>query len=73
MILHKAFKFRLYPNLEQRQALERQFGCARFVFNTFLRERMEYYATHQGEEKQGLNYNATARLMTALKRKTEHA
>ena len=73
MILHKAFKFRLYPNLEQRQALERHFGCARFVFNYYLRERMDYYAAHQGEEKQDLNYNATARLMTALKRKTEHA
>jgi putative transposase len=73
MIIHKAFKFRLYPNLEQRQALERQFGSARFVFNYFLRERMEYYAAHQGEVKQGLNYYDTARLLTALKRKPEYA
>lgn len=72
MIIHKAFKFRLYPNLEQRQALERQFGCARFVFNTLLQERMEYYATHKGEEKQGLNYYDTARLLTAMKQKPEY-
>jgi putative transposase len=73
MIIHKAFKFRLYPNLEQRQALERHFGSARFVFNYFLKERMDYYAAHQGEEKQGLNYNDTARLLTALKQKPEYA
>jgi len=49
MIIHKVFRFRLYPNLEQRQALERQFGCASFVFNTFLRERMDYYAATRGK------------------------
>jgi hypothetical protein len=27
MIINQAFKFRLYPNAEQRQALDRQFGC----------------------------------------------
>jgi putative transposase len=73
MLVHKAFKFRLYPNGEQRQALERQFGSARFVYNTFLRERMEYYAAHKGEEKQGLNYYDTARLLTALKQEPEYA
>jgi putative transposase len=72
MIIHKAFKFRLYPNAEQRQALDRQFGCARFVFNHFLRERMDFYAAHKGEEKQGLNYKDTAMLLTALKQKPEY-
>jgi putative transposase len=72
VISHKAFKFRLYPNLEQRQALERQFGSARFVFNYFLQERIDYFAAHKGEEKQGLNYYDNARLMTALKRKPEY-
>lgn len=73
MVIHKAFKFRLYPNAEQRQALERQFGCARFVFNYFLRERMDFYAAHKGEKKQGLNYNDTASHLTALKREPEYA
>ena len=73
MVTHKAFKFRLYPNAEQRQALERQFGSARFVFNYFLQERMDFYAAHKGEKKQGLNYNDTASHLTALKRKPEYA
>jgi hypothetical protein len=35
MGIHQAFKFRLYPNADQRQALARQFGCSRFVYNSF--------------------------------------
>ena len=33
MVIHQAFKFRLYPNVEQRIFLARQFGCARYVYN----------------------------------------
>jgi putative transposase len=73
MIINQAFKFRLYPNVEQCQALARQFGCTRFVYNYFLRQRMDYYAAHKGEEKQGLNYSDTARMLTTLKRQPEYA
>jgi putative transposase len=73
MIVNQAFKFRLYPNTEQRQTLDRQFGCARFVFNYFLRQRMDHYTAHQGEKKQGLNYYDNARMLTVLKRQPEYA
>ena len=73
MGIHQAFKFRLYPNADQRQALARQFGCSRFVYNTFLQQRMEYYAAHKGEPKQGLNYHDTALRLTAMKRQPEYA
>jgi len=73
MIFHQAYKFRLYPNAEQRQALDRQFGCTRFVYNYFLRQRMDYYAVHKGEKKQGLNYQDTARMLTVLKHQPEFA
>ncbi|MFB9802769.1 helix-turn-helix domain-containing protein, partial [Streptomonospora salina] len=33
------YRFRLYPNGPQRQALARAFGCARVVFNDGLRAR----------------------------------
>ena len=49
MGIHQAFKFRLYPNAAQRRALARQFGCSRIVYNTFLQQRTEYYATHKGD------------------------
>ena len=63
MVLHKAYKFRLYPNQAQQEHLARQFGCARFVYNHFLRQRLDHYAA-TGE---GLSYHATAKMLTALK------
>lgn len=71
MVIHKAFKFRLYPNVEQQQSLARQFGTCRFVFNHFLRQRMDFYAAHKGEKKQGLNYNDTAKMLTELKQQPD--
>jgi len=32
----KGIKFRLYPNQEQKELLEKQFGCSRFVYNWAL-------------------------------------
>lgn len=40
---HKAFKFRLYPTKEQKELLEKTFGCVRFVYNKMLAERKETY------------------------------
>jgi putative transposase len=68
MLFHKAFRFRLYPNVEQERALKQQFGASRFVFNYFLRLRMDFYTTHKEEQKQGLTYNDTAWMLTQLKR-----
>ena len=70
-VIHKAFKFRLYPNAEQRIALAQQFGCARMVYHHFLRQRIDFYAAHKGEKKQGLTYVETNKMLTALKRQPE--
>lgn len=40
---NKAFKFRLYPTLEQALFFNKTFGCCRFVYNTMLSERKESY------------------------------
>ena len=37
------YKFRIYPNASQRNLINRTFGCCRFVFNHFLRERIDQY------------------------------
>lgn len=34
--MYKAYKFRLYPNEEQKVLLNKSFGCARFVYNHYL-------------------------------------
>jgi putative transposase len=38
------YRYRIYPNAEQRQALARAFGCARVVYNDALRERQRAHA-----------------------------
>ena len=43
MIKHKAYKFRLYPNLEQKIFFEKTFGCSRFIWNQMLADRIAYY------------------------------
>lgn len=73
MLVNKAFKFRIYTTPELEKALSQQFGASRFVYNHFLRARIDYYATHKGEKKQGLNYHDTAKMLTELKRRLDHA
>lgn len=38
-----SYKFRIYPTPQQKNLIQRTFGCCRFVFNHFLSERMETY------------------------------
>jgi len=42
--MNKAFKFRLYPNAEQRILLAKTFGCVRFIYNRMLSDKISYYA-----------------------------
>ena len=39
----KAYKYRLYPNLEQREYLVKTFGCTRFIYNKMLADKIECY------------------------------
>ena len=43
MNIFKAYKFRIYPNKEQKRMIDKTFGCTRFIFNKFLSERKEKY------------------------------
>ena len=39
----KAYKYRIYPNMEQRVQIAKIFGCCRFVYNRTLAYRKEMY------------------------------
>ena len=39
----KAYKYRIYPNNEQKVQIEKTFGCCRFVYNQTLAYRKELY------------------------------
>lgn len=69
--IYKAFSFRLYPTIEQEKILASFFGQSRFVYNYFLRKRIDYYACNKGKEKQSLNYHDTAKMLTELKQQPD--
>jgi len=65
----RAYKYRFYPTGEQQRILARTFGCARFVYNYFLRLRKQAYF----EEQKSLTYHQTSALLTALKKQAAYA
>ena len=62
-IIHKSYKFRIYPTKEQEEILAKHFGCTRFVFNRFLKERQEEYLNNGNS----LSYYDNAKSLTELK------
>lgn len=42
-VIHKGYKFRLYPNDKQKEYFAKCFGCARFIYNKMLTDKIEYY------------------------------
>jgi putative transposase len=65
--MHRAYKFRLYPNKEQATHINKTIGCTRFVFNHFLAKRKDAYE----HEKKTLNYNDCSAMLTQLKKEIE--
>lgn len=55
-MIRKAFKFRVYPDSEQKDKLTVQFGCSRFVYNHYRAVREGYYQ----DTGTGLTYNDCA-------------
>ncbi|MED1490381.1 IS200/IS605 family element RNA-guided endonuclease TnpB [Bacillus smithii] len=64
MLIHKAYKFRLYPNKEQMTLLHKTLGCSRFVFNHFLALWNNMYQ----ETGKGLTYSACSARLPQLKK-----
>lgn len=64
MIVNKAYKFRIYPNKEQRTLINKTFGCSRFVFNHFLEKWDNTYK----ETGKGLSYYSCSAQLTQLKK-----
>jgi len=41
--MNKAYKFRIYPNNDQKILMEKTFGCTRFIYNKMLEDKINYY------------------------------
>ena len=60
-----AYKYRIYPNKQQKTMLQKTFGCTRHVYNTYLAMRKDSY------EQDGISvsYKDTALALTKQKEK----
>ena len=65
--VEKAYKYRIYPNKQQEELIQKTFGCCRFVYNQYLAKRIELYKT----DKSTLNYNACSNDLRRLKQENE--
>ena len=67
MIINKAYKFRIYPDIEQKILIAKTIGCSRFVFNHFLAKWDRTYK----ETGKGLSYIACSTELTQLKKQED--
>ena len=61
--MERAYKYRIYPNEEQKELIAKTFGCSRFVYNYYLAKKMETYKN----DKTSLSYNECSKQLTTLK------
>lgn len=61
--MEKAYKYRIYPNKNQKEIIEKTFGCCRFVYNYYLAKRSEIYK----KDKTVFTYNQCAKNLSHIK------
>ena len=65
--MNYTYKFRIYPTEQQKELIEKTFGCCRFVYNYFLSKRIKTYE----ESKETLNYYKCSLYLPSLKNEFE--
>lgn len=58
--MERAYKYRIYPNKNQEELINKTFGCVRFVYNYYLNKRKELYEN----EKVSFTYNMCSKDLT---------
>ncbi|MBP1042932.1 transposase [Vagococcus sp. BWB3-3] len=67
MLRHKAYKFRLYPNVEQEILINKTIGSSRFVYNYMLNA----WKTSFKETGKGLSYGKCSAMLPSMKKSEE--
>ena len=65
--MERAYKYRIYPNKQQRILIAKTFGCCRFVYNYYLNKKIEIYK----KEGKTFGYNACSKDFTQLKKELD--
>ena len=68
MVANRAYKFRIYPNDEQKILFAKTFGCVRMVYNPWLDRKIRQYE----ENKTNVTYTICAKEMAAMKKTEEY-
>ena len=64
---YKAYKYRLYPNREQQELINKHIGCCRYVYNLCLEKKINAYKT----SKKSISGFELMKLLPALKKEQE--
>lgn len=67
MLCYKAYKFRIYPNKEQKVLLAKTFGCVRLVYNYYLNRKIKAYEI----DKSTLSYRDCSKDLVPLKKEKD--
>lgn len=66
--MQKGVKFRIYPNMEQKNVINQTLGCCRLIYNKGLAMRNEAY-----ENGNKIGYSQTSAMLTELKKSSDFA
>lgn len=58
--LLRAYKYRIYPNEEQKLFLAKTFGCSRFIYNMMLADRIKSYEENKDLDIKKIKYPTPA-------------
>jgi putative transposase len=64
---YKAYKYRIYPNKEQQELINKHIGCCRFVYNLCLEKKINAYKT----SKKNISKFDLMKLLPVLKKEQE--
>ncbi len=63
----RAYKYRIYPTKSQKEMFAKHFGCMRFVYNYFLKKRIDSYE----KDKTSISYYEMQAELPVLKKQKE--
>ena len=64
---YKAYKYRIYPNREQQELINKHIGCCRYVYNLCLEKKINAYKA----SKQNISSFELIKLLPSLKKEKE--
>src|SRR5574344_1762835 len=68
---HKSLKLRIYPNQEQKDLIDKTFGCCRKLYNEHLQEKNEFYIENILHVKNKITEKEKKEIYKTFKPKTE--